>query len=48
MCALVRDPSLKAECVLTFAHESERGPFVRDVEKRDEKAVWNSAVAVTF
>ena len=27
----------RAECVPTFARESERGPFVREVEKRDEK-----------
>ena len=26
------DPSPKAECVPTFARESERGPFVREVE----------------
>ena len=29
--------SPKAECVLTFGSESERGPFVREVERRDEK-----------
>ena len=32
--AAVCDLSPKAERVLTFAHESERGPFVREVEKR--------------
>ena len=37
MCAVVCDLSLKAECVPTFARESERGPFVRKVEKRDER-----------
>ena len=31
------DPSPKAECVPTFARESERGPFVGEVENRDEK-----------
>ena len=31
------DLSPKAECVPTFGNESERGPFVREVEKRDEK-----------
>lgn len=33
----VCDPSPKAECVLAFGSESERGPFVREVEKCDEK-----------
>ena len=36
-CALVCDLSLKAECVPAFVNESECGPFVREVEKRDEK-----------
>ena len=31
--AAVCDPSPKAECVPTFACESKRGPFVREVEK---------------
>ena len=31
------DLSPKAECVPAFTRESERGPFVREVEKRDEK-----------
>ena len=31
------DFSQRAECVPTFACESERGPFVREVEKRDER-----------
>ena len=35
--AAVCDPFPKAECVPTFACESERGPFVREIEKRDEK-----------
>ena len=38
------DPSPKAECVPAFTRESERGPFVSEVEKRDEKrfetALW--------
>ena len=42
--AAVCDPSPKAECVPAFTRESERGPFVREVEKRDEKrfgtALW--------
>ena len=37
VCALVCDLSRKAECVPTFARESEREPFVREVEKRDER-----------
>ena len=38
------DLSPKAECVPAFARESKRGPFVSEVEKRDEKrfgtALW--------
>ena len=37
VCAVVCDLSLKAECVPTFARESERGAFVQEVEKHDEK-----------
>ena len=37
VCALVCDPVGKAECVPAFACKSERGPFVRKVEKWDEK-----------
>ena len=44
VCALVCDLSPKAECVPAFACESERGPFVREVENRDKKrfetALW--------
>ena len=44
VCALVCDPVGKAECVPAFVCESERGPFVREVENRDEKrlgtALW--------
>ena len=35
--AAVCDLSPKDECVPDFTCESERGPFVREVEKRDEK-----------
>ena len=35
VCALVCDLSSKGECVPAFACESERGPFVRETEKRD-------------
>ena len=31
------DLSLKGECVPAFVCESERGPFVGEVEKRDER-----------
>ena len=37
VCALVCDLSPKAECVPTFTRESERGPFVREAEKHDER-----------
>ena len=37
VCALVCDLFPKAECVPAFTRESERGPFVREVEQRDEK-----------
>ena len=44
VCALVCDLSPKTECVPAFARESKRGPFVREVEKCDEKrfgtALW--------
>ena len=35
--AAVCDPLSKGECVPAFTRESERGPFVGEVEKRDEK-----------
>ena len=42
--AAVCDLYQNAECVPTFTRESERGPFVREAEKRDEKrfgtALW--------
>ena len=37
VCALVCDSLSEAECVPTFTRESERGPFVREAEKRDER-----------
>ena len=44
VCAVVCDLSPRAECVPAFTCESERGPFVREVENRDEKrfgtALW--------
>ena len=42
--AVVCDFSQRAECVLTFACESKRGPFVSEVENRNKKrfetALW--------
>ena len=44
VCALVCDSLSEAECVPTFACESERRAFVREVENRDKKrfeaALW--------
>ena len=37
VCAVVCDPVGEGECVPTFARENERGPFVQEVEKHDEK-----------
>ena len=37
VCALVCDLSRRVECVPAFACESERGPFVGEVENWDEK-----------
>ena len=37
VCALACDFSRRAECVPTFARESKRRPFVREVENRDER-----------
>ena len=48
MCAVVCDLSLKAECVPTFGNESERGPFVREVEKRDEKRLGDKIYGGNF
>ena len=44
MCDLVGE----GECVPAFGSESERGPFVREVEKRDEKRFEIESVTVTF
>ena len=37
VCAAVCDSVGEGECVPAFARESKRGPFVREVEKWDEK-----------
>ena len=48
MCALVCDPLSKSEGVPTFARESERGPFVREVEKQDEKQLGDKIYGSNF
>ena len=40
VCALVCDPSLKAECVPAFTRESERGAFVPEVLKTVRTMCW--------
>ena len=42
------DPLSKAECVPAFARESKRGPFVRKVEKRDEKRLGTALVTAVL
>ena len=42
------DLSPKAECVRTFARESERGAFVREVKKRDEKRLGDKIYGSSF
>ena len=46
--AAVCDPSPKAECVPTFACESKRGPFVGDVEKRNEERLGDKIYGGNF
>ena len=48
VCALVCDPLSKSEGVPTFARESERGPFVREVEKQDEKRLGDKIYGSSF
>ena len=48
MCAVVCDLSLKAECVPAFGSEGKRGPFVREVEKRDEKRLGDKIYGSSF
>ena len=40
--------SPKGECVPAFASESKRGPFVREVEKRDEKRLGDKIYGGSF
>ena len=42
------DLSPKAECVPAFGSEGKRGPFVREVEKRDEKRLGNKIYGSSF
>ena len=42
------DPVGKGEYVRTFARESERVAFVREVKKRDEKRLGDRAVAAVL
>ena len=46
--AAVCDPSPKAECVLAFVCESERGPFVSEVEKHDKRWLGIKLMAATL
>ena len=48
VCALVCDLSRKAECVPAFGNESERGPFVGEVEKCDEKRFGTKFMAAAL
>ena len=48
VCAAVCDLSRKAECVPAFTRESERGPFVREVEKQDEKRLGDKIYGSSF
>ena len=48
MCAVVCDPVGKGECVPAFARENERGPFVREVEKRNEERLGIKFMAVAL
>ena len=42
------DPVGKGEYVRTFARESERGAFVREVKKRDEKRLGDKIYSSSF
>ena len=48
VCALVCDPLSEAEGVPTFASESERGPFARKAEKRNEERLGIKFIAATL
>ena len=42
------DPVGKGECVPAFTRESKRGPFVREVKKRDEKRLGDKIYGSSF
>ena len=42
------DSLSEAECVPAFTRESERGPFVREVEKQDEKRLGDKIYGSSF
>ena len=42
------DPVGEGECVPAFARESERGPFVKEVEKHDEKRLGDKIYGSNF
>ena len=42
------DLSPKAECVLDLAREIKRGPFVREVEKRNEERLGDKIYGNSF
>ena len=44
----MRDLSLKTECVPAFGSESERGPFMQEVEKRNEKRFGDKIYGGSF
>jgi len=44
----VCDPVGEGECVPAFARESERGPFVKEVEKHDEKRFGTKFMAAAL
>ena len=48
VCALVCDPLSKSEGVPTFGSESERGPFVGEVEKRLGDKIYGGSFAGLF
>ena len=48
VCAVVCDFLSEGECVPIFTRESKRGPFVREVEKHDEKRFGTKFMAAAL
>ena len=48
VCALACDFSSRAGCVPAFAHESKRGAFVGEVEKRNEERLGDKIYSCSF